>query len=163
MHQGRRAGVEIPAPDRSSTPAGLESPLARARPTRHPRQTAGHRGIRIAMGQMPTPAELAPIDPQLHPALHKTAIRGVQRLDTVMVHDLIRGPAAPRKEIMHVSSYGRSLPAAAYRSYHSCAESSASAPVIMSDNLSGVIDPNSTCIFAGCLRIHATAMALFVT
>ena len=59
--------------------------------------------------------------------------------------------------------YGSLLPAALYISYHSCLVSSTSDALQISFRRKWLVVPTTGWILAGCLRIHATAIAELVT
>lgn len=66
----------------------------------------------------------------------------------------------PKNKIPH---YGRGCPAARYSSYHSGRVSCMSHAVKISFSRSSLEVPAITCILAGCLKIHAVAIAVLET
>lgn len=111
---GMRSGDGAPTPHNLlisqnlliSATTGLETLLARIWLLRAFEMAHGLRERGIPVRQMPLPAILALVHPQLHAALDTALFGRLPRGLPIMVHDLRRGLAAFRREVVHKAILG---------------------------------------------------------
>ena len=105
---GMRSGDGAPTPQNLliSATTGLETLLAQIWLLRAFEMAHGLRERGIPVRQMPLPAILALVHPQLHAALDTALFGRLPRGLPIMVHDLRRGLAAFRREVVHKAILG---------------------------------------------------------